>query len=96
METLPLVTVRRVHRRLILDPGPDPHVSSERVWPDYGPTPDLPKQFQGRKERGSEKKDWLACAGVRQVGYQLEHARSLEYSLNRLPRMGVPGNEDNL
>ncbi|MQL71275.1 hypothetical protein Taro_003579 [Colocasia esculenta] len=30
METLPLVKVRCVHRHLILDPGPDPHVSSER------------------------------------------------------------------
>ncbi|MQL70059.1 hypothetical protein Taro_002359 [Colocasia esculenta] len=33
------------------------------VRPDYDPTPDLSKQFRGRRERGSEKKDWLACAG---------------------------------
>ncbi|MQM15740.1 hypothetical protein Taro_048691 [Colocasia esculenta] len=33
------------------------------VWSDYGPMPDLSKQFRGRKEQGSEKKDWLACAG---------------------------------
>ncbi|MQL73013.1 hypothetical protein Taro_005354 [Colocasia esculenta] len=51
------------HRHLTLDPSPDPHVSSERVWPNYGPTPDLSKRFQGHKERGSEKQDWLACAG---------------------------------
>ncbi|MQM16196.1 hypothetical protein Taro_049150 [Colocasia esculenta] len=30
---------------------------------DYGPTPDLSKWFRGRQERGSEKQDWLACAG---------------------------------
>ncbi|MQL83240.1 hypothetical protein Taro_015737 [Colocasia esculenta] len=60
------------------------------VWPDYGPTPGLSKRFRGRKERGSEKKDWLACAGVRLGGCQLEHTRSPEYSLNRLPRTGVP------
>ncbi|MQL76708.1 hypothetical protein Taro_009120, partial [Colocasia esculenta] len=53
------------------------------VWPDYSPTPNLSKWFRGRKERDSEKKDWLAYA-------------SLEYSLNRLPRMGVPGNGNNL
>ncbi|MQM08827.1 hypothetical protein Taro_041686, partial [Colocasia esculenta] len=29
-------------------------------------------------------------------GCQLEHTRSPEYSLNRLPRMGVPGNGNNL
>ncbi|MQM15731.1 hypothetical protein Taro_048682 [Colocasia esculenta] len=29
------------------------------VWPDYGPTPSLSKQFWGHKERGSEKRtDW--------------------------------------
>ncbi|MQM16138.1 hypothetical protein Taro_049092 [Colocasia esculenta] len=30
------------------------------------------------------------------LGCQLEHARSPENSLNKLPRMGVPGNRDNL
>ncbi|MQL74415.1 hypothetical protein Taro_006771 [Colocasia esculenta] len=30
-------------------------------------------------------------SGVCQHDCQLEHARSLENSLNRLPRMGVPG-----
>ncbi|MQL91579.1 hypothetical protein Taro_024194 [Colocasia esculenta] len=35
-------------------------------------------------------------ARVRLLSCQLEHARSLEYSLNRLPRMGVPGNGNNL
>ncbi|MQL81554.1 hypothetical protein Taro_014011, partial [Colocasia esculenta] len=29
-------------------------------------------------------------------GCQLERTRILEYSLNRLPRMGVPGNGNNL
>ncbi|MQM04559.1 hypothetical protein Taro_037364 [Colocasia esculenta] len=35
------------------------------VWPDYGPTLGLSKWFRGHKERGSEKKDWLVCTGVR-------------------------------
>ncbi|MQM03887.1 hypothetical protein Taro_036675 [Colocasia esculenta] len=29
-------------------------------------------------------------------GYQLKPTRSPEYSLNRFPRMGVPGNGNNL
>ncbi|MQL86342.1 hypothetical protein Taro_018872 [Colocasia esculenta] len=33
---------------------------------------------------------------VRLNGCQLEHTRSPEYSLNRLPRTGVPGNGNNL
>ncbi|MQM10669.1 hypothetical protein Taro_043561, partial [Colocasia esculenta] len=33
---------------------------------------------------------------VRLLGCQLENARSPEYSLNRLPRTGVPGNGNNL
>ncbi|MQL85415.1 hypothetical protein Taro_017932 [Colocasia esculenta] len=45
--------------------------------------PDLSKRFRGRKE-------------VRLRGCQLDHTRSPEYSLNRLPRTGVPGNGNNL
>ncbi|MQL70385.1 hypothetical protein Taro_002708 [Colocasia esculenta] len=31
------------------------------VWPDYSPTPGLSKRFQGRKERGNEKRtSWTA------------------------------------
>ncbi|MQL68680.1 hypothetical protein Taro_000964 [Colocasia esculenta] len=59
--------VRCVHRRLILDPGHDPHVSSERGWTQSPPG-----------------------------GCQLERTLSPEYSLNRLPRMGVLGNGNNL
>ncbi|MQL70330.1 hypothetical protein Taro_002644 [Colocasia esculenta] len=56
-EALPLVMVRCVHQRLILDPSPDPHVSSERGsraakseavrrrtgWPAPGRTPNCPR-----------------------------------------------------
>ncbi|MQL68269.1 hypothetical protein Taro_000547, partial [Colocasia esculenta] len=53
--------------------------------------PDQPRELCKRLTRHCPNHRFPLSSRVRLNGCQLEHTRSPEYSLNRLPRTGVPG-----
>ncbi|MQL74354.1 hypothetical protein Taro_006696 [Colocasia esculenta] len=62
------------------------------VWLDYGPTPGLSRWFRGHKERGSEKKDRLACIGKdsKRPRHPRPTTRALKMAQRRCPNHHFP------